>query len=152
MGKHFKVSSSTKWRLGQDVVLWLMECLTSSVSFEIFTDNYFTSFCLLALLEVNNIWATRLLNKNRLSRYTIIGDKQLQKRNVATLNSAYQAKKECNFNSGWSEQQQGGLHSFFCILWTSEISSVLKQSWKKIYSRAATQSVPLLQPEHGFCQ
>ena len=29
---------------------------------------------------------------------------------------------------------------------------VLNKSWKKIYSRTATQSVPLLQPEHGFCQ
>ena len=36
---------------------------------------------------------------------------------MATLNSAYQAKKQCNFDSGWSEQQQGSFHSFFWILW-----------------------------------
>ena len=29
---------------------------------------------------------------------------------------------------------------------------MLEQSWKKIYSRKATKSVPLLQPEHGFFQ
>ena len=42
---------------------------------------------------------------------------------------------QCNFDSGWSEQQQGGLHSFFWILWTQKICSVLKQSWKKACSR-----------------
>ena len=46
--------------------------------------NYFTSFHLLTQLEVNNIQATRALNKNRLRKYTIIGDKQLLK------------KKECD--------------------------------------------------------
>ena len=46
--------------------------------------DYFTSFHLLTQLEVNNIQATRALNKNRLRKYTIIGDKQLLK------------KKECD--------------------------------------------------------
>ena len=30
--------------------------------------------------------------------------------------------------------------------------SVLEKSWKKVYSRTTTKSVPLLQPEHEFCQ
>ena len=47
MGKHSKVSSSTKWRLGENVVLGLMECLTPTFSFDIFIDNYFIYFCLL---------------------------------------------------------------------------------------------------------
>ena len=64
MGQHSKVSSSTKWRLGENVVLWLIECLTPSVSFDIFMDNYLTSFRLLTLLGVNNIRATRVLRKN----------------------------------------------------------------------------------------
>ena len=64
-------------------------------------DNYLTSFHLLTHLGVNNIRATRVLNKNRLCKCTITGDKQPQnKRNVATLNSAYQAKKQCNFDTG----------------------------------------------------
>ena len=29
---------------------------------------------------------------------------------------------------------------------------MLGQSWKKVYSRATTKSIELLQPEHGFCQ
>ena len=31
-----------------------------------------------------------------------------KKRNVTS--SAHQAKKQCNFDSGWLERQQGGLH------------------------------------------
>ena len=80
MGKQSNVSSSTKWRLGENVVLRLMECLTQTVSFDIFMDNYFTSFRQLTHLQVNNIRAAPVLNKNRLSKCTIIGDKQLQKK------------------------------------------------------------------------
>ena len=78
-------------------------------------DNYFTSFCLLTHLGVNNIRVTDVLNKNRLRKCTIIGDKQLQKkkeRGHFEQRSAHQAKKQCNL-CGWLEQQQGGLHSFF---------------------------------------
>ena len=57
----------------------LMECLTSSVSLDMFMNNYLTSFRLLILLGVNKIRATRVLNKNRLRKSTVIGDKQLQK-------------------------------------------------------------------------
>ena len=70
----------TKWRLGEKVVLRLMECLTPSVSFNIFMDNYFTSLRMLTHLGINNIRATLVLNKNRLHKCTIIGDKQLQKK------------------------------------------------------------------------
>ena len=66
MRKHSKVSSSTKRRLGGNVVLRLMKCLTSSVSFDIFTDSYFTSFRLFALLEVNNIRATCVLQSSNI--------------------------------------------------------------------------------------
>ena len=93
-----------------------MEYLTPTVSFDIFMDDYFTSLRLLNHLGVNKIWATDVLNKSRLRKCTIVGDKQLQKRNVATLNSAYQAKKQCNFDSGWLEQQQGGLHKLLLNL------------------------------------
>ena len=80
MGKHSKVSSSTKWRLGENVVLRLIKCLTPSVSFDIFMDNYFTPFRLLAHLGVDNIRATRVLNKNRLRKFNFIGNKQLQEK------------------------------------------------------------------------
>ena len=35
MGKHSKVSSSIGWRLGENVVLRLMECLTPMIKFDI---------------------------------------------------------------------------------------------------------------------
>ena len=42
--KRKQVASSTRWRSGENVVLRLMECLTPTVSFDIFMGNYFTSF------------------------------------------------------------------------------------------------------------
>ena len=59
-----------------------MGCLTPSASFDIFIGNYFTFFCLLTHFGVNNIRATRVLNKNTLSlrKCTTIGNKQLQKK------------------------------------------------------------------------
>ena len=33
-------------------------------------------------------------------------EKELQKKNVVIFNSAHQAKKQCNFDSVWLEQQQ----------------------------------------------
>ena len=90
-----QVASSARWELGENLVLPLMECLSSTFSFDM--DNYFTSFCLLIHLGVNNIRATGVLNKNRLSKCTTIGDKQLQKKKVVTLYSAYQAKKQGYF-------------------------------------------------------
>ena len=66
---------------------------------------YFTSFRLFTHTGVNNIWATVVFNKNELSRCV----------NVATLNSAHQAKKavQCNHDSGWLERQHCILHNFF---------------------------------------
>ena len=88
--------------------LRLMECLTPSVSFDVFMDSYFTSFRLLTHLGVNDIRAKRVLNKNRLRKCNI----SCKKRNLATLKSAHQAKKQCNFGSGL-ERQYRNLHSFF---------------------------------------
>ena len=85
MGKHSNVSSSTKWRLGENVAQRLMECLTSNVSFDVFMDNYFTSFRLLTILVVSKIQATPELNKNKLRKYTITGDKQLQRKETLPL-------------------------------------------------------------------
>ena len=54
----------------REQVLQLMEFLTPGVSFGIFMDNYFESFCLLTQLGVNSIRATRVLNKKRLRKCT----------------------------------------------------------------------------------
>ena len=48
-------------------------------------DNYFKSFRQLTLLRVNNIPATRVLNKNMLRKCTIIRDKQLQEKGTLLL-------------------------------------------------------------------
>ena len=45
--KKKQIGSSTKWRLEGNVVLRLIECLTRTVSFDLFMNNYFTFFRLL---------------------------------------------------------------------------------------------------------
>ena len=55
-----------------------MEDLTLAISFDVF--NYFISFRLFTHLGVNKIQATHVLNKNKLRKCTIIGDKHLQKK------------------------------------------------------------------------
>ena len=73
--KEKQVAFSTKWGLGENIILQLIECLNPTFSFEIVMDNYFTSFRLLTHLGVNNILTTCVLNKNRLHKCTIIGNK-----------------------------------------------------------------------------
>ena len=76
-----------------------MECLNPTVSFDLFIDNYFTSFSLFVLLthlEVNNIRARGVFNKKRLRKYTIMEANNSKERNVATLNSvAHIKQKRC---------------------------------------------------------
>ena len=94
-----QVASFTKWGLEDNVVLWLMECLNPTVNFDLFIDNYFTSFSLFVLLthlEVNNIRARGVFNKKRLRKYTIMEANNSKERNVATLNSvAHIKQKRC---------------------------------------------------------
>ena len=59
-----------------------MECLTPTVSFDTFIDNYFTSFRLLNHFKISNIRATGVLNKSKLRKCTIIRDEQLQKKEM----------------------------------------------------------------------
>ena len=49
-----QVSASTKWGLGENVVLQLMGCLPPTVSYHMFMNNYYTSFRLLTYVRVNN--------------------------------------------------------------------------------------------------
>ena len=109
-----QVASSTKWGLRENVLLQLMECLTPTVSFDIFMNNYLTFFRLPTHLGVSNIQATGVLNKNSLLKCTAIRDKQLQtkERGHFEQRSAHQAKKQCNLG-GRLERQQGGILSFF---------------------------------------
>ena len=79
-----QVAPSIKWGLGENV-LWLVKSLTPTFSFDIFMDDYFTTFRLLTHLRVNNIRATVVLNKNRLRKCTFIGYKQLQREEMRSL-------------------------------------------------------------------
>ena len=92
MGKHSnsKVSSPTKWKLEEKVALQLMECLTSTVSFDIFKDNYFISFRLLSQVAV---FPAGAFNKNRLCKCTIIEDKKLQKKECCHFEQHISTKK-----------------------------------------------------------
>ena len=93
MGKYSNVFSSTKWRLGEKVVLWLIKCLCPAVSFDKFMNNNFTSFCQLTLLRVKNVRATRVLNKDMLRKCTITRDKQLRKKELCDFRQRRSSKK-----------------------------------------------------------
>ena len=67
---------------------------------------YFTCFSLFTQLGVHKVWAKVVFNKNKLSKCTMIGDKQLQKRNVATLIRYIKQKKQCSTTLivvGWND-------------------------------------------------
>ena len=70
-----------------------MEYSTPSVTFDIFMGNYFTSFRLFTHLGVNNIRATRTLNKISLRKCTMIGNKQLQEKGTWPLWTAHIKQK-----------------------------------------------------------
>ena len=93
-----QVASSTKWRSGDNVVLRLMKCLTSTVSFDIFMYNYFISFRLFACLPTLELTTfeqevcstTKIGYANTL----LLGTNSCKKRNAATLNSAAHIKQK----------------------------------------------------------
>ena len=63
-----QVASSTKWGLGENVVLRMMECLTETFSFYIIKDNYFTSFDLLTHYELTTFGKQVCLTKMRYTK------------------------------------------------------------------------------------
>ena len=77
MDRDPKTSSSSKWRLGENVVLRLLGCL----SFDIFImNNYFTSFRLLTHIGVTtfeqHVFSTNIGDANALSMGTNICKKK----------------------------------------------------------------------------
>ena len=60
-------------------------------------DNYFTSFCLLTYVGVNNIRVTGAFNKKKLRKCTITRDKELQKKNVTIWTAHIKQKSSENF-------------------------------------------------------
>ena len=92
-----QVPYSTRGGLENNNVLQFMECLTPTVSFNLFTDNYFTYFRLFICLPnpgVSNIQARCVFNKNSSRKNIINGENNCKKRNVITFNSAAHIKQK----------------------------------------------------------
>ena len=66
-----------------------MECSTPTFSFEIFIDNYFTSFRVLSTLEVTTFEQQVCSTKIGYLNAYHWGEIAAKKRNVATLNSVH---------------------------------------------------------------
>ena len=90
------VPNSTERRLGEKVVLRLIECLTPTVSFDIFITISHLFVCL-PTLELTTFEQQVCSSAQMQYHWEKTAAK---KKNVATLNSAHQAKKQCNFDSG----------------------------------------------------
>ena len=56
-------------------------------------NNYFTYFCVHTHLGVNNICTAVGLNKNRLRKFTFVGDKQLQKKECGHFEQRISSKE-----------------------------------------------------------
>ena len=88
-----------KWGLVDNVVPRLMKCLAPTVSFDLFMDNYFTSFLLFVCLPTleltifeQEICSTKIGYANTLS----LEINSCKKMNVTTLNSkAHIKQKHC---------------------------------------------------------
>ena len=97
VNKGKQVASSTKWGLGDNVVLRLMECLTPTVSCHLFMANYFTSFCFFVFLPTlelticeQAVCSTKLGYANAPSSAI----NSCKKRNATTLKSAAHIKQK----------------------------------------------------------
>ena len=89
--KRNQVAFSTKWGLGDNVVLRIMEYLTLTVSFDLLMDEYFTScrlFICLPTLESTTFEQETCSRKISYVNTLSSGKNSCKKRNVATLNSA----------------------------------------------------------------
>ena len=95
MDKHSKVSSSTKWRLGGSVVLRPIDFLTPTVKIDIFITTSHLFVCRL-FLEFTKFKQEVCTATQMHCHWEQLAAK---KWNVATLNSAHQAKKQCNFDN-----------------------------------------------------
>ena len=135
-----------KWGLGDNVVLRLMECLTPTVSFDLFMDNYFTSFRLFVCLPTlelttfeQEVCSTKIGYANTLSS----GTNSCKKRNVATLNSAAHIKqKRC-------VTCRAGQNDSRALYIASSESCQPNRNLFGVGTRVTTKLIPLLQPEHS---
>ena len=127
-----------------------MECLPPTVM-----NNYVTCFRMLTHLGVNNIWATGVLSKNRLRKCTIVGNKQPQKRNVDTLDSAHQAKKAVQLWQWlvWTTKERCKFSETKRFVWRlnkvegkyiqeQQLNNSTVTTWTGVYSKGWTREFP----------
>ena len=134
----------------------------NSYSYHIFMDNYFTSFLLLTHLGVylsvfnsnalNYIRVTGGLNKNMLSKCTITGGKQLQKKERYHFEQCISSKKGSTSLTvaGWKNNREVYIDSS-----ESSESKRFVRRWNKVeksISKKTAKFIPLLQSNHEFCQ
>ena len=115
------------------------EMLTlNSYSYHLFMNNYFTSFCLLTHLEVylsvfnpnagNNIRVTDGINKNMLSKCTIIWGKQLEKQERYHFEQRTSSKKGSATLTvvGWNNKRE-----FYIVCSEDSEPKRIVQHWNK---------------------
>ena len=95
-----QIGSFTKWGLGENVDLWLMECLNPTLVLIYLWINMSRLFVCLPTSELTifeqHVCLTKIVYKNALSLGTS-GCKK-KKKNMATLNSENHSKKGVNFD------------------------------------------------------
>ena len=72
-------ASPTVWGLGEKTVLSLLEVLPEKTSYDVYFDNFFTSFRLLCFLRDNDIKATGTVNKKKIASVPIKQPNDLSK-------------------------------------------------------------------------
>ena len=94
-----------------------------------------------------------MLNKNRLRKCAIIGTDSCKKRIMAILNSAAHIKQKSSVTCevGYSDSTAVYIASSESCQPRDLFGLGTKFKENIEYSRTATKSIPLLQPEHGFC-
>ena len=110
---------------------------------------------MLTYLGVNNIWAIGVLSKNRLRKCTIVGNKQPQKRNVDTLDSAHQAKKAVQLWQWlvWTTKERCKFSETKRFVWRlnkvegkyiqeQQLNNSTVTTWTGVYSKGWTREFP----------
>ena len=93
-----QVASSNKWRLGENVVLRLMECLVLVLIFICLWTIISHLFVYLSTLELTKFQRQVGSTKIGYTNAQSLGTNSLKKGKVSTLSSGHQARKQCTFD------------------------------------------------------
>ena len=141
-GRH--ISTTTTWGLGEHVVLNLMERLPPGQSYHVYMDNYFTSFRLLSYLGTRGISATGVINKKKLSKCDIMGNKDLEKKERGHVEQVTAEQDSTTITVvGWNDNRAVYIASN-CL---SSKPTRNVQRWSKIERKY----IQVLQPNQFHC-